>query len=494
MDRSALLSDRLTYCLVLSTSLAVLVPALALAYFAEPVADDFARATVVDVPKFVGSYYVHWSGRWAAVGLEAFLLSMLPMLSVYAGILWGLQVVHFLALLAYWHMLLGKVISLRHRLGLALTSFVFLLVGYPNPGETVYWVPGGVEYQLPVSLALLLLATVCASTRFPVHPSRALPRALALGLLGFAITGLHELAGLMLLAALFTVSALVLIERRPNLGIWLILLVFVALGTALTLLAPGNAERAAIGFPHGRSVSPALVALAKLIMRILRWIDLKFVAASVLLALTLGSQLRPSQHRSTRGWLRVRATALAGGTILLGNCAVIAYVTGGTGPGRSQNLLYMTFCIVWFTFLVSFLKAAPHLPVGPQYPLACIGRSVVAVFFCFSLLTSLNQGIVMRDLLFDAVPWERAMNQRYELMRRAARVDGAAADVVVPPIVPPATFYRDLDIGADALYTNNRLLAEYFGVRSVRVGEPSVLPLQRPTDLSPARRPRPPGP
>jgi uncharacterized protein DUF6056 len=184
---------------------------------------------------------------------------------------------------------------------------VFLLAGYPEPGETVYWVTGAIEYQLPASLAILLLATVCSSTSFPLRPSRALPRALALGLLAFTITGFTELLALILLGVLFTGIVLILLERPPNLGIWLILLVFVALGTAVSVLAPGNAERAAFDFPHGRSVSQGIVALAKLLMRVLRWIDLKLVAASVLLALTFGPQLRPSQQdpsdrARTRTW------------------------------------------------------------------------------------------------------------------------------------------------------------------------------------------------
>jgi hypothetical protein len=40
-----------------------------------------------------------------------------------------------------------------------------------------------------------------------------------------------------------------------------------------------------------------------------------------------------------------------------------------------------------------------------------------------SLLVSSNNGIAMRDLLFDAVAWRRAMTDRYELVRQAARLD-----------------------------------------------------------------------
>ena len=467
-------SNRFAYFLFLSTCLAVLIPALALAFFAEPFGDDFARALVVDVPHFVRTDYFHWSGRWAALGLEATLFSKLPMLSVYSGILLALQVVHFLALLAFWQMLVGSATSLRHRLGLALGSFVFLLAGYPEPGETVYWATGGIEYQLPVSLALLLLATVCSSTSSSLRPSRALPRALALGLLAFTLTGFTELLALILLGVLFTGIVLILLERRPNLGIWLILLVFVALGTAVSALAPGNAERAAWQFPH-RSISQGIVALAKQLMRVLRWIDLKLVAASVLLALTFGSQLRPSQQDpSDRARMRTWVIPLAGASILLGCCATIAYITGDPGPGRAQNVLYMTFCMAWFTSLLMLLNAAPALSYRPDHSQVRIWRNVAAVVFCVSLFASTNNGLATRDLLFDALAWRRAMTHRYELVRQAARLNGAAADVVVPPVVYPAMFSRISEIGPNPDFWYNHFFAQYFGVRSVRVGDSPV--------------------
>lgn len=381
-----------------------------------------------------------------------------------------IPVVHFVALLAFWQMLVGSAVSLRGRLGMALGSLSFLLAGYPYPGETVYWVPGGVEYQLPVSLALLFLATVCFTTRVPLRSSRAWPRALALGLLGFIVTGFHELVALALLGVLVTGTLFVLVERRPNPGIWLVLLVFVAVGTAVSVLAPGNAERGAIDFPHGRSVSYGIIALARLLMRILRWIDLKLVVASVLLTLTFGSQLRSSQQDpSDRTRMRKWGFPLAGASILLGICAALTYVTGGLGPERSHNLLYMTFCIAWFTSLVTVLKNARGLPYWRIRSSVRPLRNVAAAFFCVSLIGSMNHGIGTRDLLFYAVPWRQAMAQRYELVQQAEKLNGAAADVAVPPVVAPATFWRDLDIRSDADFPINQFFAKYFGVRSVRV-------------------------
>jgi len=470
------LSARFADSLILCTCLAVTIPALALVSFSEPVADDFVRAVVVDARQYVQWVYSHWSGRWAAIGLEAILFSQLPLLSVYPVILWILHAVHFLGLLAFWHTLVGTAISLRGRLGLAVGSFAFLLAGYPEPGETVYWATGSVEYQLSMSLALFLLSALCSSTRSGLRPAQAAPRALMLGLLGLAITGFHELLALMLLGVLLTGTVILLHERRPNLGIWLTPLVFVALGTAVSLLAPGNLERAAAQFPHGHSVAHRVLALARLLIRVLRWIDVKLLAASVLLVLTFGLRHRQSQNVSRRASMRAWTIPLAGAAILLASCIAIAYITGGPGNGRVQNLLYTVFCIAWCSSLFTLLKVAPPLFRRTDDARVRVGRLVAAVLLCVSLLASINNGSATRDLLFDVVAWRRAMTHRYEDIRQAARLNGPTADVVLHPLVHPATFARGLDIGPDQDSWPNRAFAKYFGVRSVRVADAPVPP------------------
>jgi hypothetical protein len=117
MNRPALFWSRFAGYVFLSTSLAVVIPVLVLLFFAEPVADDFARAIVADVSRYVQWTYSHWTGRWAALGFQALLFSRLPLLSIYPAILLGLQLVQFLAVLAFWHTLLGSAVSLRARLG-----------------------------------------------------------------------------------------------------------------------------------------------------------------------------------------------------------------------------------------------------------------------------------------------------------------------------------------------------------------------------------------
>jgi hypothetical protein len=465
-------SSKFAQSLILVTCIAVSIVVFVLVFFAEPIADDFWFANAVDVRSAVETLYLGWSGRWASHGLEALLLTKLPMLSIYSGILWGLHAVHFIGLFYFWHLLVGSAVPLRRRLILALASYVFLFAGYSEPGETVYWVTGAIENQLPLSLMVLLLAMVHAGTRSYLRPSRALPLALALGLVAFTIPGLHQLAALILLGVLFTGALFVVLERRPNLMVWILLLMFAVLGTAISIFAPGNAVRAAKQ-GHGLSISEGIIPLIQLLMKVSRWIDLKLVAASVLVLLTLGWQTPVIGSRPDRAHLRAKVIPLVGVALVLGTCASIAYLTASTGPPRVQNFLYETFCMAWFASLVILLKATsglfyrPDDSSGPS-PVVRIAHNVAAVLFCISLITSPNIVGASRDLLTNAVDFRRAMTHRYDLIRRAARLDGPAADVVVPPVVRPQTFYRVWDIGPD----HNEDVANYFGVRSVRLGRP----------------------
>jgi hypothetical protein len=430
--------------------------------------------------------YSHWTGRWAALGFQALLFSRLPLLSIYPAILLGLQLVQFLAVLAFWHTLVGSAVSLRARLGLALGFFAFLHAGYPAPGETVYWATGGLEYQLSVSLAILLLAALCSDLRFPLLPSQILTRGFALGLFGFVVTGFHELVAVMLLGVLFTGTIVILLERRPGIWLWVIPLLFVAVGCAVSLLAPGNAERAATDFPHGRSASQGAIALARLLLRVLRWIDVRLLAASVLLILTVGLNVHESRNTSERERARTWSIPLAGALIFLGTCIAIAYMTGGPGNGRVQNLLYVAFCLAWSTSLLTLLRVGPDLSYLADNAFVRIARPVAAVLLGVALISSINNGSATRDLVLEVAAWRRAMPLRYEIVRQAARLDGTTADVVIPPVAHPATFYRGFDVGPNAETPSNRAFAKYFGVRSVRV-ESSAQPVRRPTDLSPVR-------
>jgi hypothetical protein len=464
--------------LILVTCIPVSIVVLVLVFFAEPIADDFWFAGSADVRAAVETLYAGWSGRWASHGLEALLLSKLPMLSAYSGILWGLHAVHFLGLFYFWHMLVGSAVRLRRRLSLALASYVFLFAGYPEPGETVYWVTGAIENQLPLSLIVLLLAMVLAGTRSSLRPSRALLLALALGLLAFTIPGLHQLAASILLGVLFTGALFAVLERHPNRMVWFILLIFALLGSAVGLLAPGNAARAATQ-EHGLSISEGIRPLIQLLVLVARWIDLKLVAASVLVLLTLDWPTPAIESRSHRAHLRAKVIPLVGVALVLGTCASIAYLTASTGPSRVQNLLYETFCMAWFASLVMLRKATSGLSYRPDdasglSSFVRIGQNVAAVFFCISVITSPNVLTAASDLLTDAVGFRQAMTHRYDLLRAAAQRDGPAADVVVPLVVRPYTFYRGWDIGPDI--SVNQDVATYFGVRSVRVEDSAPRP------------------
>jgi hypothetical protein len=105
-----------------------------------------------------GWTYQHWSGRWAGVSLETILLPKVP--ERYPWLLAFLALAQA-GLLYAAHRLLG----LQPAVALFYTSLFALVLwsGRPDIQEGGFWVPGIVESQLTLPLALLLFALLLSA-------------------------------------------------------------------------------------------------------------------------------------------------------------------------------------------------------------------------------------------------------------------------------------------------------------------------------------------
>src|SRR5262249_6295812 len=167
--------------------------ATTLFWYAQPLADDFARAYKGRmqgvVPATIQEYFT-WTGRWAASGLDYFLTSSFDLVRLYPLLL--VMNPALLACAAYvllWAAEIGD--ARRQRLALTAAALALYWVGMPHPGETIYWLTGGADNLTCLSLSLLLLAGLLryrARTR-----GASVAVGTGLSLLAVLITGFHEL-------------------------------------------------------------------------------------------------------------------------------------------------------------------------------------------------------------------------------------------------------------------------------------------------------------
>ena len=191
--------------------------------------------------------YVNWSGRWLAHGLEVVLLSSWDPTVSYPALAGCIALLHLLSIYVFVRALIAGEVRRATILGFAVSYFVLFWSMHPAPGQSFYWFTGSVEYQLNLSLALLLLALL--SHRPPSAPWQRFLQSAVAPAIGFLIAGIHELVGCMLAVVLLVGAAVTRQTGRPNRRLWAWVAVFSLLGLLLVASAPGNQARRMASFP-----------------------------------------------------------------------------------------------------------------------------------------------------------------------------------------------------------------------------------------------------
>lgn len=469
-----------------------------IAFFAWPSSDDYGRAGLLvgflKIPasqegvrpvraeswlEYTRLMYFYWQGRWAIVGLNAWLLSRVPLPESYAWPLLGAAVLQSLSLGTAWRVLLGPIGLMRLGL-LVLTTQVILWTGMPYPEESLYWFTGVFENQLPIWLAVIVFAGMIGLGRATRGVRRwTLP---LLCILSFVTAGMHELAavGLCFLLALGTLLAYR--EGSDARAAWLILLVITCAGAAVTMLAPGNTFRTAavrqvavrFGFPIPTDPVQRLrqtlsVVLAQQRHQLLNWpLDPKLLAATVLLVLSPGLR-RASPGTSTSPSRTLCLTALFAWAALLALwCAAPAWVIGGWIPGRTIGGAFTIFLLGWIVNVVLW-TSAPRAAAPPR-PEAGIDflRLLSLAILGAGILTQGNFRLAVQDWKHRRLQGFQAGRRAWEEQIHAARRRGQSELVVSDLESKPLLFGRVFLDTDPSIHTNDNM-AKYFGLRSIRV-------------------------
>lgn len=447
-----------------------LVAAFALMFFAHPMADDFVRyhdGVTRGWWGVVQDNYLHWCGRWTSMGLEALVMPYALDGPMYAACLAVLGAAQLAAFYAFVHLLLADAVTAGRRIGLAFCVWAIHWAGTPMPGETTYWLTGGVENQLSLSLAVILICLVVRT-----RPRTVVHKGLWLAVWSVAallITGMHELVGVMLTVALAIGSFVSYRLHSPNRHAWWTLLAVAALGVLIVGAAPGNLVRSGY-FENSRQMARTLGLTARFLCRdVPVWAaDPKLAGASLFLILS------PWFAGLSPGWVRWPSipwrVLIPGATLgcLAVAAAATAWGTGSSPPGRSQDPMHVLFVLGWFGTLLACTRWQDNWITRREPPatgLQYAGLFVLGV----ALLGIGNTNLALRDFDKRVLPWHRAMQEREMLLRGAT----LTSEVVVRRVPRMPTSFFDNDITEDASAWQNHALARRYGVSSVRLESPA---------------------
>lgn len=468
--------SRLSLGILFGAALAILMLFLVLTAAAFPAADDYCYANKVASLGYSAAqrdWFLHWSGRYSSTALiSAFGLAS-DILTTYSPALGVAQLVTPGAFFLFLWALPLQGYSWRMRLIMSLVAYLIFLTGLPDTGQYLYWAMGVADYGLGnVALLLLLAVVVNQECRAVRGITVSWLRFVLASLFAVVAVGTNELTLVSVLTLLMLGTALSLRWRRQSLGFWGALLGVAVIASGVSILAPGNLARLQ-EIAGNESMRPSALVAAALW---LPWFGLRLAYWSANPALWVSGWLVLIASREwsrawlyqdsvfIRPWLWVPAVWLG---LLLGLTGIGFAINHYPLPERAESTLWILFLLGWypsFVILAHYLGGAQVI----RNPSARAHDGWV-MLLVLSLVGAPNVVEACKDSYRGLRYW-REMSARHAMIREAQ--DVGMTDLVVPSLSrAPRTLFTT-EITTDPNNFRNACLAEYYGLRSIRLGAP----------------------
>ncbi|MBQ2990160.1 MAG: hypothetical protein IJD60_02580 [Clostridia bacterium] len=469
---------------------------------AHPATDDFTFAaytrptwvetgSIVHVLKDALSYALRTWRDWQGTVTGVIIMTLNPI--VFSLPHYGVHAVLLLVLnLAAWFVFLRRMLCVRLGLSRALFRGMYLalsaclLVFLPDMVEGIYWFNGAWFYMGAQAVSLLTL-TLCDA--FGVMRGReraAAMGALCAGLL-FALGMDNYITAMMTAAALFMMGLQRIwaymhsaeeekaLQRRAAVRT-LLLLAPIGAGLLLSVMAPGNAVRMERDGAHQSGMLWLLLSILWT-LRDAAWYIVRFSFKTPLFALL--AAVTPLLCRgmeaecSTRAEKCPPAWATEAGFYLI-LCAMIIphmYSSGNAGSGRVVNMYHCyvltALPIAWVMILLRQKPDTRARLADRRAQKICTAVGAAALIVCVLL----GQGGNYVKLVSDQIDGTQAAYIAQFENEYALCEAGDENDDVMIPAWTVQTVTGKLTAYEDAAMWTNESMAQYFGVRSVRVGQ-----------------------
>ena len=478
---------------------ALLVPFFLGARAAHPATDDFTFAvythptwvqtgSILHVLKDALSYALRTWRDWQGTVTGVILMALNP--AVFSLPHYGVHAVVLLALI-----LVSALVFLRHMLGvrlglprgvwmpMALALAAVQIVFLPDFVEGIYWFNGAWFYMGAQSVALLTLVLCDRLAVSTASGARRATAALVCSLLLFALGMDNYITAMMTAAALLMMA----LERawaahaaaRPD-G-WraavrtALLLLPIGAGLLLSVIAPGNSVRMETDGAHQSGIGWLMLSVGWTLRDAALYV-VRFAFKTPLLALMAAltpvlCRTLPEGEAVRRRCPPVPATLLGAYLIL---CAMIIphmYSSGYAGSGRVVNMYhsFVVFAmpIAWCMALMRLTPARRAEIASPKNRRRLALGVLGALAICLLGGQLGNYEKLVRDQLDGTQAAYIAQFEREYALCEAA---GPGDDVALPgwtvqTVTGKPTAYED------ATVWTNESMAQYFGVRSVYIGE-----------------------
>jgi hypothetical protein len=445
--------------------LAFIAPFIGLMFCAAPREDDFLKAINAppslngyDAIRLPNAFSAAWaeytvgggSARWFTNLLQSFFMGNFGLSHAYGWLLL-LVMVATVAAMAYFFTSFFAVSYSRALLVAGVLYTVWIATSW-TPLESIFWLTGAMEYQLPFAGIMVLAGLLCKPRQTPLTYC-------LLGALSIAIPAQHEIAGLFLVVCLF-VAVIGARFRKAPLFPWLLCFGLAAFSYGAVLLSPAMTFKlSAVASVH--NPDPLLMRIRshgqRAVGHALDWI---LNPAALLGMLCIPTLLWAPEDRS-REVLRPRWIALAG---IAAICTLfVEYVVTEMA---TFSVVFPTRVLGWYQCLFLVLCVCAllvGLPEISRMRFSFAARITLYALFGLSLLTSANFHQAERDLRGPARAWRRGNIARLSLQGGAIQLE---------PLPPKPVLFQESGLSGGGGCWVNQGMAVYLHADEVSLKGP----------------------
>jgi hypothetical protein len=445
-------------------------PFVALMFYASPSEDDFARATLgpqnatgFRCPSQLGNFSVAWaqfanidaghttvagSGRWLTSLLQTAAMNTFGLSSAYGWLLLAVMLATIIALAYFLRSLL--VIPPGSAVLCAGVLYTAWLASLSTPRESVFWLTGAIEYQLPVA-TLLVIAALLWEDKHTVF------RYVLLVCLSMAAPAQHEIAGAFLVMCLlggWVVSRALRLSQR----LWLLALASAAVSFAAIMLSPAMVWK--LSLSHGHVAAGFVRAIRPHIKHALEH-DLAWVLNPVVILAAVSIPMLPSRSENNEtGASYPKWLALVG----IGTLGILSVEYAGIEmasyfdefPPRLLGFYQFVFIAVWVCVVVTGAPEFSRIRLG--------AKSVVLMLFVASICSSENFALALHDVGGPARPWHTSST---------ARLSQRGHIVQLEALPPRPLMFRESGLSWKTDCWVNQCMAAYLGADLVSLRGPT---------------------
>lgn len=451
-----------------------LLPFLVLSFYNHPSADDYLWTMMVlktNLWQFQVYNFYEWSGRY----FSNILVGLNPL--VFHSFL-GYQLASLFSILAFFLVVfllikeLTKGVFLFSQQLLGALIFVVLFLAYtPSVVELFYWFTGTYVYTTANILFFLFIYCLLKLMNAYVTDAKLARLKMSMTALTVLMMWSNEIIIVCLGGMLFLLASLTTYHKHPSAKFFMFLMGIAIISALASLLAPGNAARAAVMFPNKFNISFTLHATLSKFLETLYWI--KNVPLWLISLLFLPVCIKLSRESSLFSNHFYIHPILSVGLWLAILCLAYFPIYLATGlesiAMRVKSTNYLFFIVGWFFniqvcvgFLLKKYGAAEKVQFLRQ-PLPFYLVLPILLIFCYKFFsTNSNVGEAWADLSGGvAKTYDTKMKERYKLLNEK--------NTVIPYIIeqPTTLFFVELD--ENPIDWKNKNFADYFGVDSVKV-------------------------